>query len=132
MLTALYDGNCLICQSTCTTVRAFDWLKRIDFVNLHEDEAWRGQQHDLKRDQLMGEIHVLDQEGRLYAGFQGTRRLLKELPLGFPFWLLLQLPGMDGVGRRVYRYIARRRYRINALFGNELPDCGAGKCKMLQ
>ena len=79
----------------------------------------------------MSEIHVVDGEGRLYAGFAGTRRMLKELPLGVPLWLLLQLPGTDAIGKRVYRFIARRRYRINALLGNELPECADG-CQMLR
>ena len=80
----------------------------------------------------MSEIHVLDAEGRLYAGFAGMRRMLREVPLGVPLWLLLRLPGSDALGKRVYRFIARRRYRINALLGNELPDCAEGSCEMLR
>ena len=80
----------------------------------------------------MSEIHVLADGNRLYAGFAGTRRMLKEVPLGFPLWLLLQLPGSDALGKRVYRLIARRRYRINALLGKKLPDCADGSCKMLR
>ena len=41
MLTALYDGNCVICRSTCETMRALDWLQRIEFINLHEDADWQ-------------------------------------------------------------------------------------------
>ena len=42
------------------------------------------------------------------------------------------LPGMNGLGARVYRLIARRRYRINALLGVELSDCDDGSCGMLR
>ena len=89
MLTALYDGNCLICQSSCELLRALDWRHRIRFIDLHDD-AGRGLRQGLSRAQLLGEIQVFDERGRRYAGFHGTRRLLKELPLGFPIWLLLQ------------------------------------------
>ena len=41
MLTALYDGNCVICRSTCETLRALDWLKRIEFVDLHKADDMR-------------------------------------------------------------------------------------------
>ena len=34
MLKALYDGNCLICRSSCETMCALDWLGRIEFVGL--------------------------------------------------------------------------------------------------
>lgn len=128
MLTALYDGNCLICQSTCAAMRAFDWRQRIRFVDLNED-AGHGLDQGLSRAQLLGEIQVFDEDGRRFAGFQGTRRLLKELPLGFPIWLLLHLPGMDGVGRRVYRFIAARRYRLNARAGKAAVTCSADACK---
>ena len=132
MLTALYDGNCVICQSTCETMRALDWLRRIEFVDLHEAEVASERFADLNPQRLMSEIHVLDAEGRLYAGFAGMRRMLREVPLGVPLWLLLRLPGSDALGKRVYRFIARRRYRINALLGNELPDCAEGSCEMLR
>ena len=36
---------------------------------------------DLSQEQLMGEIHVFDRQGKLYQGFDGIRRLLKEVPL---------------------------------------------------
>ncbi len=132
MLTALYDGKCLICASTCETMRAIDWLNRIEFVDLHADDvAWRDRYPSLTDERLMAEIHVMDAVGNVYAGFAGSRRMLREVPLGWPLWLLLQLPGAAAIGRRAYRYIARRRYRINALLGNELPDCVDCGCKML-
>jgi predicted DCC family thiol-disulfide oxidoreductase YuxK len=111
-------------------MRALDWLRRIDFVDLHDGADLTGRHPELSQERLMSEIHVLDAEGRLYAGFAGTRRMLKEVPLGFPLWLLLQLPGTDALGRWVYRFIARRRYRINALLGVELPDCADGNRQM--
>ncbi len=132
MLTALFDGNCVICRSTCEAMRALDWLRRIEFVDLHQAEADSARFANLDRQRLMSEIHVLDDEGRLYAGFAGMRRMLREAPLGFPLWLLLQLPGSDAIGKRVYRFIARRRYRINALLGNEMPACADDSCEMLR
>ncbi len=130
MLTALYDGNCVICQSSCATLRALDWRRRIQFVDLHDDELWRERYPDLRFDELMGEIHVLDEGGKLYSGFRAGRRLLREMPLGMPLWLLLQLPGMEGIGGRVYRFIAGRRYRINKIFGKAGPDCVDESCAM--
>lgn len=113
-------------------MRALDWLKRIDFVDLHDGADDSERYPDLSRESLMREIHVLDSAGAVFAGFAGTRRMLKELPLGFPFWLLLQAPGMDALGQRVYRFIARRRYRVNRLLGRRAPDCAAGSCAMLR
>ena len=132
MLTALYDGKCVICRSTCETMRALDWRRRIEFVDLHEADASGEDYRQLNRERLMSEIYVLEAGGRHYAGFAGIRRMLREAPLGFPLWLLLQLPGSDALGQRVYRFIARRRYRVNALLGVELEDCDDGSCAMLR
>ena len=132
MITALYDGNCVICQSTCETMRALDWLGRIEFVDLHQADGSSERFRHLSQERLMSEIHVLDGEGALYAGFAGMRRMLREVPLGFPLWLLLRLPGSEALGKRVYRFVARRRYRINALLGRELDDCADGSCQMLR
>ena len=131
MLTALYDGNCVICQSTCETMRALDWRRRIEFIDLHRvgaSERFAALNHQ----RLMSEIHVLDADGKVYAGFAGIRRMLREAPLGFPFWLLLHLPGSEALGKRVYRFVARRRYRINALLGNEMTECADSRCEMLR
>ncbi len=132
MLTALYDGKCLICQSSCRTLRALDWLGRIEFIDLHQGETWRARYPDLDHQGLMGACHVFDQRGRLFPGFYAVRRMLKEVPLGFPLWLLLQLPGMDWLGERAYGWIARHRYRINRLLGVDLADCDDGTCEPLQ
>lgn len=130
MLTALYDGYCVICQSTRRTVKVLDWFNRVEFLDLHDTQQVETRYPELDFDDLMGEIHVIDREGQLFAGFDGTRRMLRELPLGFPLWLILKLPGMTRVGKRVYGYIARHRYRINRFFGVDLPDCVDGACKV--
>lgn len=112
MIIALYDGYCAICRTTLAIITALDWFKRVKFVDLHSaDVDTRFSQ--FTHEELMGQIHVIDEQGTVFAGFDGTRRLLKAVPLGVPIWLILQLPFMDGVGKRVYRWIARHRYGIN-------------------
>jgi predicted DCC family thiol-disulfide oxidoreductase YuxK len=64
------------------------------------------------------------------GGFWAMRRMLRDLPLGFPLWLLLHLPGMNWLGPKVYRLIARNRYAINRFFGVELEECDNDVCKI--
>lgn len=130
MVTAIFDGYCVICQSTRRTVKALDWLHRVEFLDLHESAKVEARFPQLDFEQLMGQIHVIEENGRVFAGFDGTRRMLRELPIGFPLWLLLHLPGANWLGPRVYRLIARNRYQINRFFGVELPDCVDGACKI--
>ncbi len=127
VLTAIYDGNCVLCNQTRRTVRLLDWVGRVEWLDLHRREEVEQRFPMLDYAQTMGEIHVVTRSGQVYNGFAGTRRMLRELPLGLPVWLLLHLPGMNWLGPRLYGVIARNRYRINKAFG---VDCGEGVCKI--
>ena len=73
-------------------------------------------------------MHTMTSDGQMLGGFKGVRRLLRELPLGFPLWLLLHVPGVDWLGDQVYKVLARNRYRINKLVGAEV--CENGACQL--
>jgi len=107
---------------------ALDWRKRVEFMDIHQWNAVEQRYPKLEFETAMGQIHVDGGDGQLVGGFEGMRRLLRELPLGYPVWLLLQLPGMNWLGPKVYRFIARNRYRINKFFGVDL--CDNGTCKV--
>ena len=126
MITALYDGYCAICQTTLAIITALDWFKQVQFVDLHEPDI-ETRFPQFTHEDLMGQIHVLDAQGKVFAGFDGTRRMLKAVPLGFPIWLILHLPGMDRVGKRAYGWIARHRYQINRLLRMPEPPARPGK-----
>ena len=138
MLTAIYDGHCVICNTTRHLVRALDWRRRVEFLDLHQRSEVASRYPFITHEQAMGEIHVVDARGRVFAGFAGTRRMLRELPLALPLYLLLRLPVIGGwLGPNVYRFIARHRYQINRLFGVELARtsaaddaCDDGICKL--
>jgi predicted DCC family thiol-disulfide oxidoreductase YuxK len=128
MTTAIYDGYCVICNQTKRVVTALDWFSRVEFLNIHDWTQVEARYPHLDYEAAMGQMHVVTPDGHLLGGFQGVRRLLRDLPLGFPFWLLLHIPGMNWVGERVYRFVARHRYRINRFFG--MPVCENGACKV--
>lgn len=118
---AIFDGHCVICNTTRRLVIALDWFKRVQFIDLHDRSAMAAAAPNLDHEDAMGEIHVIADGDQLYAGFRGTRRMLKDLPLGWPVWALLHLPIIgDWLGPRLYRFIARHRYRINRLLGVDL------------
>lgn len=132
MITALYDGRCVICISTREVIRKLDWRNQVEFLDLHATQAVENRYPSYDHEAMMGEIHVVADD-TLYRGFDGTRRMLKEVPLGFPIWAVLQIPGMRWLGVRVYRFIARNRYAVNRLFGVDLSDdCADGACKIPQ
>lgn len=128
MVTAIYDGYCVFCKQSKRVIQALDWLKRIEFLDLHNWNEVEQRYPQLNFEQAMGQMHVVTPDGQLIGGFVGARRLLCELPLGFPLWLILNIPGVSWLGDRVYRWIAANRYRINKLVGAEV--CQDGTCKV--
>lgn len=132
MITALFDGYCVICQATRRVIKALDWFNRVEFLDLHQHDLVRQRYPQFDHSAMMGEIHVVTPDGDVYAGFKGTRRLLQAVPLGWPLGLLLHLPGMTWLGQKIYRAIARNRYGINRLLGVDLAACEDGACKIPQ
>jgi predicted DCC family thiol-disulfide oxidoreductase YuxK len=139
-LTAVYDGQCVICNTTRRVVKALDWLNRVEFLDLHRRSEVETRFPMLEYERSMGEIHVIDEDGRVFAGFEGTRRMLRALPLGLPIYAVLRLPIVGSwLGPRLYRFIAKHRYKINRLLGVELAQiqqedacCEDGVCKLPQ
>jgi predicted DCC family thiol-disulfide oxidoreductase YuxK len=128
MTTAIFDGNCVLCQQTRRIVLALDWLNRVEFIDVQQWDKVYARYPQVDYNEAMGAMHVMTQDGQMLAGFLGVRRLLRELPLGYPIWLALHLPGMGWLGNHVYRFIAKHRYQINKWFG--APVCDNGVCKV--
>lgn len=97
-----------------------DWAKRVEFLDLHQHSEIAQRFPQLDHAAMMGQIHVAADQ-RIYAGFEGTRRMLRDLPLGLPLWALLHMPIIGTwLGPKLYQFIARNRYTINRLLGVDL------------
>jgi predicted DCC family thiol-disulfide oxidoreductase YuxK len=134
MVTALFDGRCVICQTTRRVINAIDWFKRVEFLDLHNHTEVEARYPQFDHAAMMGEIYVVAHD-ELYTGFDGVRRMLRETPLGFIAWLIFSLPGMGWLGPRVYAWVAKNRYAVNRFFGVDLStddDCVDGVCKIPQ
>jgi predicted DCC family thiol-disulfide oxidoreductase YuxK len=67
-------------------------------------------------------MHVLTPKGRLYGGYAALRWLAWRLPLLLPIAPLLYLPGITQLGDRLYRWVARNRFK--------LVPCQHGACQI--
>ncbi len=128
MVTAIYDGYCVLCNQTKRIVTTLDWRKKVEFLDIHNWNEVHTRYPALNFEVAMGQMHVVTPEGQLLGGFEGMRQLMGVLPLVYPMWLALHLPGMNWLGNKVYRFVARNRYRINKFFG--APVCEDGRCKV--
>lgn len=103
----LYDGNCSFCKWVKGYVERLDKQGLLYFEKLQEDSGSYFNQTDLLR-----ELHVVSENGRIYRGFSAVRRILRALPIVKWGALVLYLPFIPILGEWLYRLIARNRGKI--------------------
>jgi predicted DCC family thiol-disulfide oxidoreductase YuxK len=119
----LYDGQCAFCRKSVEMLKRLDWFGLLRYQDARDVAHLPPSATLLEPDRLLEEMHVLTPDGRgLYHGFTALRWLAWRLPLLWPFAPLLYLPGVPGLGQRLYLWIARNRFR--------LVPCHGGVCKL--
>lgn len=120
-LIVLWDGDCTFCYKSVIIAKKFDWFNRFIVIDSNERdkhkvilEGWDG---DIDKGLWSKGLNSTEN----YVGFDGFRRMVWVMPL---FWIILPLlyiPLVPTVGRFIYAWIARNRYR----FG-----CNSKACKL--
>lgn len=119
-----YDGTCVLC------LRSKAWLERrhitgkfvfVDSRDPSEMAKWPA----VTMDEAEGRMVVLGPAGQKQGGYDGILLLMSAMHGWRWARPLLAAPGIRSLGRCVYRYIARNRYRW---FGQ--TSCDAGVCRV--
>jgi predicted DCC family thiol-disulfide oxidoreductase YuxK len=106
-----YDGRCGFCGRSVAVLKRFDSLRRMRFIDMHAPEA-RAEFGDLDLDRAANEMLLRDRDGKWFGGFDAYRVMARHMPglwLTLPF---LFVPPVPIIARRVYAWIAGRRYCI--------------------
>lgn len=108
-----YDGDCPLCRRSVALVRRLDWRGCVEPVSLRDENDPRVQALPIPPDERLDQMHLQPAGGgKIRSGFAAVRWLGWRLP---PLWLLaplLYLPGMGTLGPRLYRWVARNRFRL--------------------
>jgi predicted DCC family thiol-disulfide oxidoreductase YuxK len=109
----LYDGDCPFCLKSISIVKSLDWFKRLDFMSCREPDKIPLNTANLDAQRMIEEMHLLTPDRRrAYPGFYAFRWMASRLPLCWFIWPLLFLPGVPYLGKKVYRWIAKNRFKI--------------------
>lgn len=105
----VYDGHCKLCRRTIATLRVFDLLGGITYVNALDDRAKRdlGLTAD-DDDALLRDMHAL-RGGRRAVGYDAYVAMAWRNVALMPALPLLYLPPVRALGTRIYRRIADSR-----------------------
>lgn len=115
----LYDDQCPMCSAQMRFLKRRDGRGKFRFVGRTELEAAEIAKSapEVTPEALQTAMHVVAGDGRVFAGPRAVRRIAGQLPLLWPLWLLLWIPGALWVAGILYRFVARRRLVISKLFG---------------
>lgn len=110
MLAVLYDGECQMCRASIQGIRNFDRSDRIEPLDLHDPGA-RARFPGLALEDLMEELHVVDDRGQVYRGARAINEILRIQP-GLRGWLAYAwyIPGYAWLADRQYKRLAASRY----------------------
>ena len=118
----LYDGTCRFCRSQIAILRRLDLFGSLRFVSLHEPSV-AVDFPELDHDALMDRMHVVDRAGQVRDGAEAVRYLSRHLVMLWPLAVLLHIPGTMPLWQRLYRLVARNRYRLAG-------TCDDGTCRV--
>ena len=109
-LAILYDGSCAMCRASLDGIRQFDNSGKMEPLDLHLEEV-RTQFPDLKLENLLEELHAVDESGRVYRGARAINEILRRQK-GLRGYLayLWYIPGYAWLANRQYKRIAASRY----------------------
>ena len=102
-----YDSACPICSREIAIMRRLDWLKRIEFVDLHA----LGADCPLDPAILLARFHAQDVDGRVMSGAEAFGLMWRQIPLLWPLGQLVRIPAVLALVERAYEQFLRWRSR---------------------
>jgi predicted DCC family thiol-disulfide oxidoreductase YuxK len=119
----LYDGDCAFCQRAVRILQSLDWFHRLSFQSARDTDRLPETPVPLDPQKLIEEMHVVPPaRDRAYAGFSAFRWIAWRLPATMLVAPFLYVPGVLWLGNRVYRWVARNRFK--------LMPCANGGCRV--
>jgi predicted DCC family thiol-disulfide oxidoreductase YuxK len=109
----LYDGLCPFCIKNVSLLKRLDWLGRLQFHDCRDTAGIPTNTAHLEPAHMIEEMHVLTPDRTTaYSGFRAVRWVAGRVPILWPLYPLLFIPGMPRVGQRLYLWIARNRFHL--------------------
>ena len=110
----IYDDNCPICAAGAVRLEKLDRMGLVRCVPLSEIPE-RPDMRTLSRAKLKDQMHLITPEGKVYRGAEAAGVLATLFPGSRLLGEFILLPGVRSVARRVYRLVARHRFKISRL-----------------
>jgi len=115
----VYDGSCGLCAGN------LKWLYRLDHLAVFEAMPYQSEMlaarfPQLQREKCEQALHLVFPDGRTYAGVDAFREVFLRMPLVFPLGIILWIPPLAWLLRKLYPILSRHRYRLGGTC--EIPN----------
>lgn len=120
----IYDDACPVCTSGIERLKLLDRLGIIEPVPGSSPKMPDGVTPP-SPDRLEREMVLIDPDGTVLGGSDAVARLLSVLPRTALLGRFLQLPFVRTLARPIYRWIARRRYRLTGGTGGNSQEASS-------
>ena len=108
-LTFYYDSECPLCIRIKIVITHLDWFNKIGFKTIQFDAAENQYLKNIEQTVLLDDIYSVDTKGKIYSGVNTYIQVLKRIFYLFPLAILLQLPGIYQIAKKIYAYVAKNR-----------------------
>jgi len=108
---AVFDGDCRLCRAKVAWLERLDWCHRFEMIPF-QDPTLPMRFPALDAKTCQDALHVCLPDGRIERGGDAIREILLRLPLTALPALLLWIPPLAYLLRRLYPLIARNRYAL--------------------
>jgi predicted DCC family thiol-disulfide oxidoreductase YuxK len=103
-----FDGACGMCRAGCLVLASLDWFNALEFADLSTHPGLGVSAEDLARKG----VPMRTRDGEVIIGLPAIRRALLRTPLCWPTGILLHVPGIAWVARKLYLMAVRKRARV--------------------
>ncbi|MFT6849646.1 MAG: putative DCC family thiol-disulfide oxidoreductase YuxK [Sphingobacteriales bacterium] len=103
-----YDAECPLCIRTKITVEFFDIFKRVKFLPVQFEAENQSALKEISMNTLYMDIHSVE-NGKVFSGINTYIKILGAIWYFWPISIIIRLPGINFIGRKVYSYVAENR-----------------------
>jgi predicted DCC family thiol-disulfide oxidoreductase YuxK len=108
-LSVFYDGDCRICLRAIASIRTIDILDGIIYADARDDPGVDPPRlGNVNRSNLLQDIYVISDE-RKYRGLAAYRAIAIRIPVLWPLLPVLFLLPVEGLAKKLYRYVTHIR-----------------------
>lgn len=116
-VTVWFDSACPICAREIRVMRALDWRRKINFVDLHGPDRVCPIDPAL----LLARFHAEDRSGHLHSGAAAFALMWREIPLFWPIGQSARIPAILAFLERAYLWFLHWRQKRQRVNRSEVP-----------